>query len=64
MDLASGPSQVLDDGTNTYIYGLDCIVQVNGTNTEFFLADVLGSVRQLTDTSGVITLQRTTIPSG
>jgi hypothetical protein len=40
--------QVLDYGTNTYTYGLARISQQKGTTPEYFLADALGSVRQLT----------------
>ncbi len=46
-------TQVLNDGTNTYIYGNERIAQVN-TNTEYFLGDALGSVRQLTNISGAV----------
>jgi len=54
LDLNAGLTQVLDDGDNTYLYGLGRIAQVN-TSTEYFMGDALGSVRQLTDQSGQIT---------
>ncbi len=47
-------TQVLNDGTNNYIYGNDRIAQVN-TGTEYFLGDALGSVRQLTNSNGAVT---------
>jgi hypothetical protein len=42
----------LQDGTNTYTYGLDRIAQTNANNTDYFLGDALDSTRQLTDASG------------
>ena len=63
MDLNTGLTQALSDGTNTYIYGVGRIAQVN-TGTEYFLGDALGSVRQLTDTSGAITYARAYDPYG
>jgi RHS repeat-associated protein len=44
-------TQVLADGTNTYLYGLERIAQSNLT-TEYFLTDALGSARQLVDAGG------------
>ena len=52
MDLNADLTQALSDGTNPYIYGVGRIAQVTGTGTEYFLGDSLGSVRQLTSTSG------------
>ena len=63
MDLNTGLTQALSDGTNNYIYGLDRIAQVNSA-TEYFLGDALGSVRQLTDDSGEITYASTYDPYG
>jgi len=63
MDLNTGLTQALDDGTNTYVYGLDRIAQMN-TATEYFLGDALGSVRQITNTTGVITYARAYDPYG
>jgi hypothetical protein len=53
--LNTGLTQILSDETNTYLYGTGRIAQVN-TTTEYFLGDALGSIRQLTDASGDITL--------
>jgi RHS repeat-associated protein len=64
LDLASPLTQVLSDGTNTYLYGVDRIAQVNGTATEYFLPDALGSVRQLVNSAGNITLARSYQPYG
>jgi RHS repeat-associated protein len=63
MDLNTGLTQALSDGTNTYIYGVGRIAQVN-TGTEYFLSDALGSVRQLADAGGVITYARAYDPYG
>lgn len=64
MDLASGLTQSLSDGTHDYIYGNGRIAQVNGTNTEYFLGDALGSVRQLTDSTGAVTFAQNYAPYG
>jgi len=63
LDLNTGLTQVLNDGTNQYIYGVGRISQVN-TSTEYFLGDALGSVRQLTDANGDITLANAYDPYG
>jgi hypothetical protein len=52
LDINTGLPQVLQDGTNTYTYGLDRIAQTNANNTDYFLGDALDSTRQLTDASG------------
>lgn len=64
MDIASNLSQVLDDGTSTYTYGVDRISQRTGADTEYFLGDALGSVRQLADVGGAISLDRNYDPFG
>ena len=51
-------------GTNSYLYGLDRIAQTNGTDTQYFLGDALGSVRQLTDAGGAVSLARGYDPFG
>lgn len=63
MDLNAGLTQVLDDGTNQYIYGDGRIAQVN-TAIDYFLGDALGSVRQLTSASGAVTLAQSYDPYG
>jgi RHS repeat-associated protein len=63
MDLNMGLTQVLNDGTNNYIYGNGRIAQVN-TDTEYFLGDALGSVRQLANESGAITYASAYDPYG
>lgn len=55
---------MLADGTNTYLYGLDRIGQYAGTDAQYFLTDALGSVRQLTDPNGVVTLSQSFDPFG
>ena len=64
LDLNSGLTQVLDDGTYSYTYGMGRISQQQGTTPEYFLGDALGSVRQLADQSGAITYARTYDPYG
>ena len=66
MCWTAGLSQVLSDGTNVYVYvyGNGRIVQ-RGTNvTEYYLSDALGSVRQLTNPGGAVTLTAGTIRLG
>ncbi len=64
LDSASPLTQVLQDGTNTYIYGVDRIAQMNSTVPEYFLTDGLGSVRQLVDNNGAIVLAKNYDPYG
>ena len=64
MDLASNLTQVLNDGATTYTYGVDRIAQTTGADSEYFLGDALGSVRQLTDANGVVSLDRNYDPFG
>ena len=55
---------MLDDGTNTYTYGLDRISQQHGSTAEYFLGDALASVRQLVDMSDAVTLSKSYDPYG
>jgi RHS repeat-associated protein len=64
LDINAALSQVLSDGTNTYLYGVDRIAQQNETDTEYFLGDDLDSVRQLTNNTGDVTLTRAYDPYG
>jgi RHS repeat-associated protein len=64
VDLNAGLSQVLSDGTNTYLYGLGRIAQYDASGTQYFLGDGLGSVRQLVEASGAVTLNKTYEPYG
>jgi RHS repeat-associated protein len=63
-DLNAGLTQVLSDGTNTYLYGVGRIAQYTTYSTDYFLGDALGSVRQLADHTGVATLSRNYEPYG
>ena len=49
LDLAAGLTQVLSDGTDTYLYGVGRIAQYGASGAQYFLGDALGSVRQLAD---------------
>ena len=64
LDLNTGLTQVLSDGTTTYTYGLGRISQQQGTTSEYFLGDALGSVRQLTSQSGAVTYAASYSPYG
>jgi len=63
MDLNRGLTQVLSDGTNTYLYGNARLGQESVSGMAYYLADTLGSVRQLVDGSGV-SLSRAYEPYG
>ncbi len=58
LDLNTGITQVLDDGTYSYSYGLGRISQQQGTTPEYFLTDALGSVRQLVNANTNITITK------
>jgi RHS repeat-associated protein len=64
LDLNTGLTQVLNDGTNTYLYGLDRVAEQQGGVNEYYLGDVLGSIRQIANNSGAITLARSYDPYG
>ncbi|MEK6754217.1 MAG: RHS repeat-associated core domain-containing protein [Chloroflexota bacterium] len=57
-------TQVLSDGTTNYAYGMGRISQQQGSTTEYFLGDALGSVRQMTNQTGAITFAQTYDPYG
>jgi RHS repeat-associated protein len=64
LDIASDLSQVLMDGSYTYLYGLGRLAQENDSRTDYFLPDALGSVRQLTTQDGNIGLTQSFDPFG
>ncbi len=64
LDLNADLTQVLTDGTTTYLYGLDRLAERQDETNEYYLGDALESVRQLTNTYGEITLLRNYEPFG
>jgi RHS repeat-associated protein len=64
MDLNAGLTQVLQDGTNTYLYGAGRVAQYGANGPDYYLGDALGSVRQMVDGSGNVTLGRNYKPYG
>jgi RHS repeat-associated protein len=64
LDLNNDLAQVLSDGSNTYLYGLNRIAQQNIVGRQYYLGDALGSVRQLTNAVGSVTLARSYEPFG
>jgi RHS repeat-associated protein len=54
----------LSDGSNTYLYGLNRIAQQNIVGRQYYLGDTLGSVRQLVNPVGAVTLARSYEPFG
>jgi RHS repeat-associated protein len=64
LDLNAGLTQVLSDGSNTYLYGAMRIGELQAGGMAYHLGDALGSVRQLVDASGNVTLARNYEPYG
>ncbi len=64
LDLEAGLTQVLSDGTTAYLYGADRLAQVSDSETDYFLGDTLGSVRQLVDAGGAVRLAKNYEPYG
>jgi hypothetical protein len=60
---AAGLTQVLADGTSTYLYGSGRIAQQQAT-IQYFGADALGSVRQIYNSSGQIIFNKRYDPFG
>ena len=55
QDLAAALSQVLNDGSANYVYGMDRLLTDDGSAQTWYLGDALGSVRMtLNDTLGHI----------
>lgn len=52
LDLNTGYTQVLADGTSTYLYGLDRLGYSSAETMFEFLPDALGSVRQVFSVAG------------
>jgi hypothetical protein len=54
VDVVTDLPVVLDDGTHKYVYGLDVIAEVDGTDAAlYYLADGIGSTAGLVDADGV-----------
>ncbi len=64
LDINNWLTQVLADGTNTYLYGTGRIAQYDAGGSEYFLGDALGSVRQLADSAGVVEMSKIYQPFG
>jgi RHS repeat-associated protein len=64
LDISGGLTQVLADGTNTYLYGVNRLTQQHEGVNEYFLGDALGSMRQLATNSGKIILTNAYKPYG
>ncbi len=64
LDINTNLPVVLNDDSNSYIYGLGNIAQSSPENTSYFLGDALGSTRQLSDTTGDVTFSQNYDPFG
>ena len=64
LDLNVGLTQVLADGTNTYLYGRGRIAHVSAGSPQYFLGDALGSVRQVVDPAAEAVLTQSYQPYG
>jgi RHS repeat-associated protein len=63
LELNSGLSQVLADGSNTYLYGMNRLGMSNTTGNYLYEYDALGSVRQMENIAG-LTLAESYDPYG
>jgi len=64
LDLNAGLTQVLYDGMNAYLYGAGRIGEQQPDGWQYHHGDALGSVRQLTDPTGAVTVARSYEPFG
>ena len=64
LDLAAGLTQVLDDATNSYLYGTGRIGEEQPGGWQYHLGDALSSVRQLIDPLGDVKLAESYEPFG
>jgi RHS repeat-associated protein len=64
LDLQSGLTQVLADGTNVHLYGRGRSSKNQSDEWDYYLVDVLGSIRQLSSADGSVTLARGYDPFG
>lgn len=58
LDLKNWLTQVLADGTNTYLYGAARIAQYDASGAEYFPGDAPGSVRQVVNSTGVVGMSK------
>jgi len=64
LDINRGLMQVLTDGTNAYLYGARRISEEQPEGWQYHLGEALGSMRQLTASTGVVTLAQAYEPYG
>jgi len=68
LDIATPLTMVLTETTGSdtilYLHGLGLVAQSDGTTTEYFSQDGLGSVRQMLDSSGDVMMAQTFDPYG
>ena len=64
LDLVAGLTQVLDDGSNVYLYGVTRIGEKQPGGWQYHVGDALGSVRQLANATPAVTLARSYEPFG
>jgi len=64
LDLAIGLTQVLAGNANTYLNVVGRIGEVTSANWAYHNHDALGSLRQLTDRDGTVTLTKSYLPYG
>ena len=64
LDLNAPLTQILADGSNTYLYGSTRIGEQQASGFAYHLPDALGSLRQLTTANASVTLTRAYEPFG
>jgi RHS repeat-associated protein len=64
LDLNTGLTQVLADGANKYLYGNGRIGEEQAGGWQYHMPDALGSVRQVTNNDGLVTMLQSYDPFG
>ena len=64
LDLAAGLTQVLQEGTSSYLYGVGRIGEEQPSKSTYHISDAIGSVRQLANFSGTTMSVSTFEPFG
>ena len=64
LDLVLGLTQVLDDGANSYLYGVGRIGQLGTSDWQYHLGDALSSVRLVTSATAISNLSLSFDPFG
>jgi len=64
LDLVAGLTQLLEDGTKSYLYGVELIEEENIKGRSYLLSDAIGTVRQLAAENHTLSLTKSYAPFG